>query len=712
MSCACTIHTHSDNEHHHDHHPHDHGASWNKKEVIRFGLAAVFFIAGIALTVTQAPFDIAFSSQSAHISIPFSVILFLSAWLFAGFEVFHNLITTVGKGSIFDENFLMTFATIGAFILGEWTEGAAVMIFFNLGELLQGAAVQQSRRAITNLMDLRPEKVRLYQSPFQHEQVLQTHQHTGSESCYVDHDHTDETEEQSETTEQFLSPQSVPVGTLILVKAGEKVPLDGVLVEGACSFDTSSMTGESVPRFIKQGENVLAGFLNLDGLAVIRTTADADETAAAKMLALVEEAQNRKAKTERLISAFARVYTPIVTAAACLLAIFPPFVLLAVQGTAIEGWQSFAPWFERGLVFLVISCPCAFVIAVPLGYFGGLGGAAKKGILIKGADFIDSLAKTETVVFDKTGTLTEGILSISEVIPAEGIDINELLSYAYSAEYHSNHPIAKAVKQYAEESLKREDYPTLYESLQELHDYTETAGKGLSVNYRGKELKAGSPAFIFGLDSAVPSTIKQAEGVKVCFSYGNSYLGYILCTDSIKTDSAQAVKTLRNAGVQQIEMLTGDNTQTAQTIADSLGLDGFRSKLLPHEKVSQFEQIRNERKAKNNRAVCAFVGDGINDAPVLARADVGIAMGALGSDAAIEAADVVLMNDNPLLIATAIKKARFTRKIVKENIVLAFAIKLLFLGGGALGFIGLWAAVFADVGVALLAVCNSLRARS
>ncbi|UTC47126.1 heavy metal translocating P-type ATPase [Treponema vincentii] len=770
MACSCMACNHIHETHNHDEHHHD--SLWDKHDIIRFSVAAVFFIAGIVLKIASEPFKMTVQFSGASYSIALSSLLFVGSWLAAGLEVIQTLLKTIGKGSIFDENFLMTFATLGAFILGEWSEGAAVMLFYNLGELLQAAAVQQSRRSITNLMDLRPEFVRLYRNPadselehgdthdccgHHHEEANadcdhhHEHHHDHSEMCECGHDHegrhghhheecdcaehehAHEHEHHHDHEEcgcghhhsheecgcghhhgdadsDIVAPEEVPIGTLILVKAGEKVPLDGILVEGACSFDTSSMTGESIPRFIEAGGTVLAGFVNTDGLAVIKTTVAAENTAAAKMLQLVENAQDRKAKTERLISSFARVYTPIVTIGAVVLALLPPLLLSAVHGNPLS-WNAFVPWISRGLVFLVISCPCAFVISVPLGYFGGLGGAAKKGILIKGADFIDSLAKTDSVVFDKTGTLTAGVLTVQQVLPAEQFATEEFLELAYIAEYHSGHPIANAVKGHIQGQLGKEKTAAFEKAAAELKQYTEKAGSGVKMLHNGQELAAGSALFILGDAEKRPASIAQAEGIKVFLSYGGRYAGCIICSDSIKPQSAEAIRELRRAGVGYLEMLTGDTKRTGEKIAADLQLDRCSSELLPHEKVARFEEISAERKKANAGAVCVFVGDGINDAPALARADVGIAMGGIGSDAAIEAADVVLMTDNPQLIPQAIKSARFTRKIVKQNIVMSFVVKIAFLAGGALGIIGLWAAVFADVGVALLAVCNSLRAR-
>ena len=737
MACSCMACNHIHETHNHDEHHHD--SLWDKHDIIRFSVAAVFFIAGIVLKIASEPFKMTVQFSGASYSIALSSLLFVGSWFAAGLEVIQTLLKTIGKGTIFDENFLMTFATLGAFILGEWSEGAAVMLFYNLGELLQAAAVQQSRRSITNLMDLRPEFVRLYRNPadsesehgdthdccrHHHEEADEDcghhHHEHHHEECDCDggheheHHHSHEAcccgHHHGDADSDIVAPEEVPVGTLILVKPGEKVPLDGILVEGACSFDTSSMTGESVPRFIEAGGTVLAGFVNTDGLAVIKTTVAAENTAAAKMLQLVENAQDRKAKTERLISSFARVYTPIVTIGAVVLALLPPLVLSAVHSSPLS-WNAFVPWISRGLVFLVISCPCAFVISVPLGYFGGLGGAAKKGILIKGADFIDSLAKTDSVVFDKTGTLTAGVLTVQQVLPAEQFSTEELLELAYIVEYHSGHPIANAVKGYVLERLGKEKTAAFEKEAAELRQYTEKAGSGVKMLHTGQELAAGSALFIFGNAEKQPASIAQAEGTKVFLSYGGHYAGCIICSDSIKPQSAQAIRELRGAGIGYLEMLTGDTKRTGEKIAAELQLDCCSSELLPHEKVARFEAISAERKKGNAHAVCVFVGDGINDAPALARADVGIAMGGIGSDAAIEAADVVLMTDNPQLIPQAIKSARFTRQIVKQNIVMSFVVKIAFLAGGALGVIGLWAAVFADVGVALLAVCNSLRAR-
>ena len=497
---------------------------------------------------------------------------------------------------------------------------------------------------------------------------------------------------------------------MVLVKAGEKIPLDGVIYEGSAELDTSSMTGESLPRTAEKGSPVLAGFVNLTGIITVKTTASLENTAASKMLELIESAQNRKARVERFITSFAKVYTPIVTIGAVLLSVLPPLLSALIFSSPINGWESFAPWISRGLVFLVISCPCAFVISVPLGYFGGIGGAAKRGILIKGADYIDALSKADAVVFDKTGTLTKGVLKVMTLMPAENVEKYEFLKLAALAEYNSHHPIAKAVQDCALVNLSEEVTKTFPNA--ELTDYYEKAGKGISVNYKGKNLLAGKNSFISeSIGKEIPLYGDEIGGTQVYAAYDGKYIGCLILTDTLKNEAREAISDLNKLGLSRVEILTGDNEKSAKKIAEDLGIKNYTSMLLPHEKVSRFEEISDEVKAKNKKASIIFVGDGINDAPVLARSDAGIAMGGIGSDAAIEAADVVLMNDNPRLVAAAVKHARFTRKIVWQNIALAFGIKIGFLTLGALGLANLWAAVFADVGVALLAVFNSLRAK-
>ena len=674
-------HGHSHDDHHehcacgHDHSgcgcEHHHGSL--KEMVVQFGISALFFAGGIFTRIFFAEAGI----QIKNFYAAFSTVLFVIAWLIAGYKVLLTSVKNILKGQVFDENFLMSVATIGAFILGDWTEGAAVMLFYNLGEVVQHSAVEKSRRSIIDLMDLRPDFARLYDS---------------------------------DSKEKLVDPASVKIGSLVLVKAGEKIPLDGVIYEGSAELDTSSMTGESLPRTAEKGSPVLAGFVNLTGVITVKTTASLENTAASKMLELIESAQNRKARVERFITSFAKVYTPIVTIGAVLLSVLPPLLSALIFSSPINGWESFAPWISRGLVFLVISCPCAFVISVPLGYFGGIGGAAKRGILIKGADYIDALSKADAVVFDKTGTLTKGVLKVMTLMPAENVEKYKFLKLAALAEFNSHHPIAKAIQDCALVNLSEEVTKTFPNA--ELTDYYEKAGKGISVNYKGKSLLAGKNSFISeGIGKEIPLYGDEIGGTQVYAAYDGEYIGCLILTDTLKNEAREAISDLNKLGLSRVEILTGDNEKSAKKIAEDLGIKNYTSMLLPHEKVSRFEEISDEVKAKNKKASVIFVGDGINDAPVLARSDAGIAMGGIGSDAAIEAADVVLMNDNPRLVAAAVKHARFTRKIVWQNIALAFGIKIGFLTLGALGLANLWAAVFADVGVALLAVFNSLRAK-
>lgn len=682
-TCGHDHHEHKHDDHcncGHDHHGHDHsgcGCEHHhgslKEMVVQFGISALFFAGGIFTRIFFAEAGI----QIKNFYAAFSTVLFVIAWLIAGYKVLLTSVKNILKGQVFDENFLMSVATIGAFILGDWTEGAAVMLFYNLGEVVQHSAVEKSRRSIIDLMDLRPDFARLYDS---------------------------------DSKEKLVDPASVKIGSLVLVKAGEKIPLDGVIYEGSAELDTSSMTGESLPRTAEKGSPVLAGFVNLTGVITVKTTASLENTAASKMLELIESAQNRKARVERFITSFAKVYTPIVTIGAVLLSVLPPLLSALIFSSPINGWESFAPWISRGLVFLVISCPCAFVISVPLGYFGGIGGAAKRGILIKGADYIDALSKADAVVFDKTGTLTKGVLKVMTLMPAENVEKYEFLKLAALAEFNSHHPIAKAIQDCALVNLSEEVTKTFPNA--ELTEYYEKAGKGISVNYKGKSLLAGKNSFISeNIGKEIPLYGDEIGGTQVYAAYDGKYIGCLILTDTLKNEAREAISDLNKLGLSRVEILTGDNEKSAKKIAEDLGIKNYTSMLLPHEKVSRFEEISDEVKAKNKKASVIFVGDGINDAPVLARSDAGIAMGGIGSDAAIEAADVVLMNDNPRLVAAAVKHARFTRKIVWQNIALAFGIKIGFLTLGALGLANLWAAVFADVGVALLAVFNSLRAK-
>lgn len=624
--------------------------------IIRFVTSASFFTLGIILELVL------------HLT-SISRILFISAWIIAGYRVLYAAGRNILKRDFFDENFLMSIATIGAFVIGQWSEAAAVMLFYNIGEMVQESAVYRSRSSIRDLVDVRPETARLAKN------------------------------------DSIISATQVPVGETLRVLPGEKIPLDGLVIEGESSLNTASLTGESLPREAGKGSEVLAGFVNGGGLLVLQTTATYGETAASKMLSLIETAQNRKAKAEKLITSFARIYTPIVTFSALFLAILPPLFLVVTGMQSLAGWSSFEPWVGRALVFLVISCPCAFVISVPLGFFGGIGGAARLGILVKGADYLDVLAKAGTVVFDKTGTLTKGTFSVARVIPASGILIKTIIEYAIAAEMYSNHPVATAIKLYGENL----GYSVSGERITE---YLENPGHGISLRLDGVPLLAGSARLLENEQvQGIPFNQNQADEGRVTrveISRDGIWIGSLLLTDAIKADAGRAIEELKTLGVKHIVLLTGDTEIVARETATELGIKEYYAGVLPHEKVERFEEIAS-RSDKNRSTI--FVGDGINDAPVLALSDVGIAMGGIGSDAAVEAADVVLMNDNPLLVATAIRSARWTRHIVTINIVLAFSVKIGFLILGAFGIATLWEAVFADVGVALLATLNSLRAR-
>ncbi len=629
--------------------------------IFRFAAAFVLFMGAIAVSLARP------DAQGI------SRVLFVISWAVAGAVVVRDAARNALRGELFDENFLMTIASVGALVVGQWSEGAAVMIFYNLGELVQETAVRRSRRSIVELMDVRPDEARLSSS------------------------------------NAIVHPSAVAVGTELLVLPGERVPLDGTIVSGSSSFDTSSLTGESVPRSGMPGTGVLAGFVNGSGSVTIKVTASYADTAAAKMLALTEGAQRRKAKAERFVTSFAKIYTPIVTLSAVALAALPPLVGALLGLGDLSGWESFRPWVYRALVFLVISCPCAFVISVPLGFFGGIGGAAKRGILIKGADYLDALAKTEAVVFDKTGTLTHGSFAVHETVPSGGYDEDALVRLAALAESRSTHPIAAAIRRAAESR-------GIAMSADRVLSSADIPGFGVSVSVPEGVILAGSERLMEKENVVGPfrrniSDETPGAGTAVFVALNGSFAGYIALGDEPKPESAAAVAELRALGVRSVVMLTGDGSAPAAAVARAVGIDETRAEALPHEKVMFFEELSSQIKALSPKATTIFVGDGMNDAPVLARADVGMAMGGMGSDAAVEAADVVLMNDNPRLVAEAIRVARWTRRIVSENIVLAFSVKIVFLAMGAFGVANMWEAVFADVGVALLATLNALRAR-
>jgi len=576
--------------------------------------------------------------------------LFVS-YLLAGGEVVLRAFKNILRGQVFDENFLMSVATIGAFAIGDYAEGAAVMLFYQVGELFQDVAVNRSRKSIADLMDIRPDYANLLISG----QVKK------------------------------VSPEDVMVGDIIVVKPGEKVPLDGIVVEGTSMMDTSALTGESVPREIERGSEVLGGFVNKNGLIHIKVNKVFGESTVTKILNLVENASSRKAPTENFITKFARYYTPAVVITALVLAVVPPLVISGA---------TFSDWVYRALIFLVISCPCALVVSIPLGFFGGIGGASKNGILVKGSNYLEALNSIETVVFDKTGTLTKGVFNVTEIHNEKGFNKDEILHYAAFAESNSNHPIATSIiNAYGKELDKNQ-----------VKSYEEIAGHGTRALVAGKEILAGNSKLMN--KENINYTLQDSAGTIVYLAIDKKYAGYIVISDEIKEDAQKAIQDLKKLGIKNTIMLTGDSKKVGTKVGETLGLDKVYSELLPQDKVEKLELIDSQ---KSSQGKVVFVGDGINDAPVLARADIGIAMGGLGSDAAIEAADVVIMTDEPSKIASAIKIAKNTRKIVWQNIIFALGVKLIVLIMGAFGVATMWEAVFADVGVALIAVLNAMR---
>ena len=592
--------------------------------------------------------------------------VFLVSYLVIGGDVLLSAFKNILNGQVFDENFLMAIATVGAFAIGEYPEGVAVMLFYQLGELLQGIAVNNSRKSIVSLMDIRPDYANI---------------------------------KVGEGIKK-VSPEEIKVGEIIVVKPGEKVPLDGKIVKGASTFDTSALTGESLPREAKAGDDVLSGFINKNGLIEIQVAKVFSESTVSKILYLMENAGSKKSKTENFITKFARYYTPVVVITALIVAIFPP---LLIQGA------TFSDWIYRALIFLVVSCPCALVISIPLGFFGGIGGASRHGILIKGTNYLEVLNNLESIVMDKTGTLTKGIFKVTEVNVKNNIKINDfennkteltkplLLKYAAHIEKFSNHPIAQSIVAEYENSVSKVDENVV-------KDFEEISGFGIKVNINNHQFLAGNSK-LMNLEN-ITFDKKENLGTAIYLAADGKYIGNILISDEVKEDSARAIKGMKENGVKEIVMLTGDNEAIGKNIAEKLGIDKVFTELLPNEKVEKLEEIY---KTKSEKGKVAFVGDGINDAPVLARADLGIAMGGAGSDAAIEAADVVIMNDEPSKIVTAIKIAKKTKEIVWQNITIAFAIKIVVMALGLFGDATMWEAVFADVGVALLAVLNATR---
>ena len=577
------------------------------------------------------------------------LVLFLIPYAVIGWKVLYDAARSILRGQMLDEDFLMSVATIGAFIVGDYAEGVAVMLFFQVGELFESYAVGKSRRSIARLMDIRPDSANVERSG-------------GIEEA---------------------DPEEVDVGEVIVIKPGERVPLDGILIEGRTSLNTVALTGEAAPRDVQPGDEVISGCVNLSGLIRVRVTKAYQDSTVARILDMVENASSKKARTENFITRFARIYTPAVVGAAALLAIVPPL---------FDG--QWGEWVYRALTFLVVSCPCALVISVPLSFFGGIGGASRSGILIKGSNYLEALAHCDTMVFDKTGTLTEGSFRVTEVLPC-GAATEELLRCAAAAEAYSDHPIALSLRAACGEHI----------DPKAVTQVTELAGEGVQACFEGHRLHVGNLRLMqrLGIDAQEP----DAAGTAVHAARDGQYLGCILIADVVKVGAKQALETLKHAGVARTVMLTGDRKASAQRVAEELGIDDVRAELLPGDKVAAVEALLTQQTAGRK---LAFVGDGINDAPVLTRADVGIAMGALGADAAIEAADIVLMDDDPRKIALAMRIACKTLRIVKQNIAFALGVKGIVLLLGALGHANMWLAVFADVGVAVLAILNAMRA--
>lgn len=617
-------------------HSHDHGNSKESKTMKYVAIGAVLFVLGLLFPVTGIP----------------RLFLYLAAYVLAGGEVVLRALRNISRGQVFDENFLMTVATIGAFAIGEFPEGVAVMLFYQVGEYFQDLAVNKSRRSIASLMDIRPDYANLVD---------------GDGSRKVD-------------------PQDISIGQDILIKPGERVPLDGIIISGSSSVDTAALTGESLPRDVREGDSVLGGFVNRQGLLKVRVSKLYRESAVSRILQLVEDAGARKAPTESFITRFARVYTPAVVFTALFLAVLPPLL--------IDG-ASFSDWIYRALIFLVVSCPCALVISIPLGFFGGIGGASKNGILVKGGNYLEALNYMDTIVLDKTGTLTEGRFKVSEVYTEGRISKEELLRIAAIAEANSSHPIAQSIMEAYGKPVENGNNS----------NHKEHAGLGIETTIEGRKILLGNN--ILFNERGILKGNGKSDGTIVNIAVDGNYEGHISVEDKVKSNAGKAISELRSMGIKKVIMLTGDNKSAAERVADELGIDKVYYELLPQDKVGIVEELMDNN-AKGKKL--AFAGDGINDAPVLARADIGIAMGAMGSDAAIEAADVVLMTDDLEKLPQALRIARKTRSIVWQNIAFALGVKGIVLLLGAGGLATMWEAVFADVGVAVIAVLNSMRA--
>jgi Zn2+/Cd2+-exporting ATPase len=625
----------------HDHgHSHGNGEFDLKREGLLVGVVIALFVLGSVFekTLHNTPFSIG------------EYLVFIPAYLLSGWTVLTSAGRNILRGQVFDENFLMTIATVGAIVIHKLPEAAGVMLFFKVGELFQEYAVGRSRRSISALLEIRPDAANL----------------------------------KTDSGLQIVSPEVVKVGDIIVVRPGEKVPLDGEILDGSAQVDTSALTGESVPRTAGVGDTILAGMINQTGVLTVKVTKLFGESSIARILDLVENASSKKAATEKFITRFARQYTPIVVVASLAIAILPPLFNLGTH----------AEWVYRALILLVISCPCGLVISIPLGYFGGIGGAAKRGILVKGSTFLDTLADVKAVVFDKTGTLTEGVFKVSEIVPHNGFTQTELLRLTAIAEANSNHPIAKSLREAYSQPID--------ESI--ITDYAEIAAHGILATVEQRRVLAGNDRLMHREN--IEHDTCHVEGTVVHLAVDQRYAGYIVIADQPKPDSKKAIQALKKLGVEKVMMLTGDSQDVAERMAGFLKLDEYRSELLPEDKVTAIEEVLQQFAHKGK---VVFVGDGINDAPVIARADVGIAMGGLGSDAAIETADVVLMTDAPSKVAEAIQVARRTHAIVMQNIVFALVIKGIFIILGVFGLASMWEAVFADVGVALAAIFNATR---
>lgn len=620
------------------HNEHDHSEGFNKLKMITFGIGIALFFSAVFL---KLPFWVEFG-------------LFFTSYIIVGGGVLLRATKNILRGQVFDENFLMSIATIGAFAIKEFPEGVAVMLFYQVGEFFQELAVNRSRKSITALMDIRPDFANLK---------------VGNE-------------------EKRVSPNEVAIGNIIIIKPGEKVPLDGKVIEGKSMLDMSALTGESLPREVEAGSGVLSGSINRNGLLIVEVTKEFGESTVSKILDLVQNASSKKAPTENFITKFARYYTPFVVFSAAALSVIPP---LLIPGA------TFAEWINRALVFLVVSCPCALVVSIPLGFFGGIGGASKNGILVKGGNYLEALNNVHTVVFDKTGTLTKGVFKVTMIKSSNAVSDSDLLEYAAYAESFSNHPISISIlKAYRKEIDKSK-----------ISDYEEISGYGIKTNVKGRIILAGNSRLM--RKENISFEEDQVIGTVVHIAIDGSYAGFILISDEVKDDSQKAIQDLKSIGVKRLVMLTGDSKAVGEKIGMDLGLDEVYAELLPDQKVEKVEILD---KQKPPRGKLVFVGDGINDAPVLARADVGVAMGGIGSDSAIEAADVVLMTDEPSKLVGAVKIAKRTRNIVWQNIIFAMVIKVAVLLLGAGGIATMWEAVFADVGVAVLAILNAMRVTS